>query len=99
MVSFLTIIKTRSLIFSPGTRFPRAPRRFAPAGSPLATLVPQESRTFRSNQMRRFLNETAGWSIPNQAGILDVFYCNPYWIEEICGTPAEKLASQDPEGA
>ncbi|WP_286676005.1 hypothetical protein [Peribacillus frigoritolerans] len=43
--------------------------------------------------------KTAGWSIPNQAGILDVFYCNPYWIEEICDTPAEKLASQDPAGA
>ncbi len=27
-----------------------------------------------------------------------VFYCfmNPYWIEEICDTPAEYLASQDP---
>jgi hypothetical protein len=26
---------------------------------------------------------------------LDVFYYNPYWIEEICGTPAEILASRD----
>ena len=26
---------------------------------------------------------------------LDVFYYNPYWIEEICDTPAEILASRD----
>jgi hypothetical protein len=26
-------------------------------------------------------------------------YCIPYWIEEICETPAEKLASRDPTGA
>ncbi|WP_458354102.1 hypothetical protein [Peribacillus frigoritolerans] len=36
--------------------------------------------------------KTVGWSIPNQAGILDVFSCNRYWIEEICGTPAKALA-------
>ena len=23
------------------------------------------------------------------------FHCNPYWIEEICDTPAELLASRD----
>jgi hypothetical protein len=49
------VCKTRTLISTPGTRFPRAvrepPRRFAPAGSPLAKLFPQESRTFRSNQL------------------------------------------------
>ncbi|MED3785655.1 hypothetical protein P4576_00115 [Peribacillus frigoritolerans] len=28
---------------------------------------------------------------------LDVFYYNPYWIEEICGTPAEILASRAPQ--
>ncbi len=28
---------------------------FAPVGSPLDAFFPQESRTFRSNQMRRFL--------------------------------------------
>jgi hypothetical protein len=28
-----------------------------------------------------------------------VFYCNPHWIEEICDTPAELLASRDPTGA
>jgi hypothetical protein len=34
---------------------------FAPVGSPLDTLFPQESRTFRSNQLERFLNKkTAG---------------------------------------
>jgi hypothetical protein len=27
------------------------------------------------------------------------FYCNPHWIEEICDTPAELLASRDPSGA
>ncbi len=27
------------------------------------------------------------------------FYCNPQWIEEICDTPAELLASRDPTGA
>ncbi len=29
------------------------------------------------------------------------FYCimNSYWIEEICDTPAEYLASQDPTAA
>ncbi|MEF2093487.1 hypothetical protein V3595_02280 [Bacillus sp. CFBP9009] len=28
------------------------------------------------------------------------FYFNPYyWIEEICDTPAEKLASRDPTAA
>ncbi|MFF2458809.1 hypothetical protein, partial [Peribacillus simplex] len=25
------------------------------------------------------------------------FYCNPQWIEEICDTPAELLASRDPQ--
>ncbi|WP_336867295.1 hypothetical protein, partial [Peribacillus frigoritolerans] len=28
-----------------------------------------------------------------------VFYCNLHWIEEICDTPAELLASRDPTGA
>ncbi|MBT2617597.1 MULTISPECIES: hypothetical protein [unclassified Bacillus (in: firmicutes)] len=27
------------------------------------------------------------------------FTCNPSWMEEICDTPAEKLASRDPAGA
>ena len=27
------------------------------------------------------------------------FSCNPYWIEEIYDTPAEKLASRDPAAA
>jgi len=27
------------------------------------------------------------------------FYCNPYWMEEICDTPAELLASRDTGGA
>ncbi|WP_347940375.1 hypothetical protein AAEY33_22370 [Peribacillus simplex] len=27
------------------------------------------------------------------------FYCNPHWIEEICDTPAELLASRDTTGA
>ncbi|WP_347940639.1 hypothetical protein AAEY33_24435 [Peribacillus simplex] len=31
--------------------------------------------------------------------ILNVFSCNPYWIEEIYDTPAEKLASRDPTAA
>jgi len=43
------------MISTPGTRFPRAvrkpPRRLAPAGSPLDTLFPQESRTFRYNRL------------------------------------------------
>jgi len=42
------------LISASGTRFPRAvvePPRLAPAGSPLDALFPQESRTFRSNQL------------------------------------------------
>ncbi|WP_330501210.1 hypothetical protein V2I71_15345 [Peribacillus frigoritolerans] len=30
---------------------------------------------------------------------LMAFSCNPHWIEEICDTPAEKLASRDPTGA
>ncbi|MEB2629651.1 hypothetical protein SOP94_14445 [Peribacillus frigoritolerans] len=45
-----------TLISTPGTRFPRAvrepPRRLGPVGSPLDSLFPQESRTFRSNQLR-----------------------------------------------
>ena len=47
-----------SLISTPGTRFPRAvrePPRRLPAGSPLDTFFPQESRTLRSNQLERFL--------------------------------------------
>jgi hypothetical protein len=28
-----------------------------------------------------------------------IFSCNPHWIEEICDTPAELLASRDPTGA
>ncbi|CAH0197992.1 hypothetical protein SRABI133_01849 [Peribacillus simplex] len=31
--------------------------------------------------------------------IFMVFYCNPHWIEEICDTPAELLASRDTTGA
>ncbi|MED3910769.1 hypothetical protein P4597_16570 [Peribacillus simplex] len=31
--------------------------------------------------------------------ILKFFYCKSYWIEEICDTPAELLASRDPTGA
>jgi len=27
------------------------------------------------------------------------FYCIPYWIEEICDTPAELLASRDTAAA
>ncbi len=27
------------------------------------------------------------------------FFCNPYWMEEICDTPAELLAGRDPIGA
>jgi hypothetical protein len=27
------------------------------------------------------------------------FYCNPYWMEEICDTPAELLASRDTAAA
>ncbi|WP_157831122.1 hypothetical protein [Bacillus sp. BA3] len=27
------------------------------------------------------------------------FYCNPYWIEEICDTPAELLDSRDTAAA
>ncbi|PRS26319.1 hypothetical protein C6W19_25295 [Bacillus sp. RJGP41] len=46
------------MIYTPGTRFPRAvrePPRRSPAGSPLATLFPQESRTLRSNQLETSL--------------------------------------------
>ncbi|MFS0601023.1 hypothetical protein [Peribacillus frigoritolerans] len=28
-----------------------------------------------------------------------LFSCNPYWMEEICDTPAEFLASRDPTDA
>ncbi|UYY98077.1 hypothetical protein OJ967_22115 [Peribacillus frigoritolerans] len=28
-----------------------------------------------------------------------ILSCNPHWIEEICDTPAELLASRDPTGA
>ena len=28
-----------------------------------------------------------------------IFSSNPHWIEEICDTPAELLASRDPTGA
>jgi hypothetical protein len=49
----ITYITT--LISTSGTRFPRAvrepPRRLVPVGSPLDLLFPQESRTFRSNQL------------------------------------------------
>ncbi len=27
------------------------------------------------------------------------FHCNPYWIEEICDTPAELMASRDTAAA
>ena len=43
-----------TLISTLGTRFPRAvgePPRLSPAVSPLDALFPQESRTFRSNQL------------------------------------------------
>ncbi|PRS37362.1 hypothetical protein C6W19_12915 [Bacillus sp. RJGP41] len=55
---FLRVSTIETLISTPGTRFPRAvgePPRLAPAGSPLDTLFPQESRTFRFNQLVFFL--------------------------------------------
>ena len=51
------------MISTPGTRFPRAvrePPRRSPAGSPLATLFPQESRTLRSNHWNSFLRNIVG---------------------------------------
>ncbi|KRF54340.1 hypothetical protein ASG97_02710 [Bacillus sp. Soil745] len=54
-LQFFWFVKLEPLISTPGTRFPRAvrepPRRFAPAGSPLDSHFPQESRTLRSNQL------------------------------------------------
>ncbi len=35
---------------------------FAPVGSPLDALFPQESRTFRSNQLEFFFKKTVGWT-------------------------------------
>ncbi|MFF2455375.1 hypothetical protein [Peribacillus simplex] len=37
------------------------------------------------------------WVIPALSFMF--FYCNPYWIEEICDTPAELLASRDTAAA
>ncbi|KOR86383.1 hypothetical protein AM233_21970 [Bacillus sp. FJAT-22058] len=52
-----------TLISPPGTRFPRAvgePPRLGPAGSPLDTLFPQDSRTFRSNQLEFYKRNIVG---------------------------------------
>ncbi|MBT2648656.1 hypothetical protein J7E52_18455 [Bacillus sp. ISL-34] len=36
----------------------------------------------------------------NKTGLfLMFFHCNPYWIEEICDTPAELLVSRDTAAA
>ncbi|WP_225989254.1 hypothetical protein, partial [Peribacillus frigoritolerans] len=66
------------------TRFPRAvgePPRLAPAGSPLDTLFPQESRTFRSNQLCVLKEKTAGSSYSEPCLRLVYpscfFSCNP----------------------
>ncbi|MED3909540.1 hypothetical protein P4597_10065 [Peribacillus simplex] len=37
--------------------------------------------------------------VEQSAPVFMVFYCNLHWIEEICDTPAELLASRDPTGA
>ncbi|MBX9954643.1 hypothetical protein H7T43_06925 [Peribacillus simplex] len=56
------------MISTPGTRFPRAvrePPRRSPAGSPLATLFPQESRALRSNHWNFFLRNIVGSGGPS----------------------------------
>jgi hypothetical protein len=69
----------------------------------LATLFPQESRTFRSNQLCILKEKTAGSSYSEpyfKTSLSFMFFsCNPQWMEEICDTPAEKLACRDPTDA
>ncbi|WP_440970138.1 hypothetical protein ACSS6N_22120 [Peribacillus frigoritolerans] len=76
-----------TLISTPGTRFPRAvrepPRRTCACGVSLGRVFPQESRTFRSNQLCVLKEETVGSSYSKHS--LKLAYPSCFFPEILIG--------------
>jgi hypothetical protein len=67
----------------------------------LATLFPQESRTFRSNQLCILKEKTAGSSYSEpyfKTSLSFMFFsCNPHWMEEISTLLPKNWLAETPQ--